>query len=1333
MSKTSCPPAFRLLLVLLAIFTASPVLAQRIAPANDGTRTQVRQRGNRFDIEGGRRSRDGRNLFHSFERFGLSREQVANFQSDPAIRNILARIRGGDASLIDGILRVSGGNSNLYLINPAGIIFGRNARLDVPAAFTATTATGIGFANGWLSDIGRPDYAALVGEPIGFDFALTQSGAIVNSGNLAVTEGQSLTLLGGTVVNTGEIAAPGGNLTIAAVPGTHRVRLSQTGSLLSLELPTESSANAADASLPTSPLSLPSLLTGGEELQSATDLIVQPDGTVQLRGSGTVIPTQPGTTIVSGTLNAATSGTPANPEITVVGDRIALLDANLDASSATGGRIRVGGDLQGTGTLPQSQVVYVDPSSSLAANANSATAAGNGGQVIIWSEQGTQFFGNISATGGATGGNGGFAEVSSRGQLTFAGQTNLSAANGRLGTLLLDPTNILISDTAPATPGTDTALPDILAGEFAGDITINAATLTAQAADVILEATNNITVSPSIATLSFVPSSGGSIRFTADADRDRTGGFFSPTSTIFTNGRDLTISGATIATGDILTQSGFGEFVGASGDVTLTATGDITTGAISTAAGFGALAGDVTIASSQGSVTVETIDASSPFGEAGDVAIAGDRVQLTGTLPTEEGIAASIDVTGGLDGGVPGTIAIQFAGGAENRPFVVGTPGIAGTTLSGSAGSLTAGPGGTIASGNYTVAPAGNTLNPEPAIAIASVNAAPTITPGTTALTTLVGEPLSIPVSSFVAGVTDPNGDVTLLRLTSLPLEGTLTLNGVPILPGTLLAPTDTLVYTPPLDVPAILPVFEVVAVDLANGVPSLSSSAPIAVQVTIRNPPTPGPRPRPGPNPRPTPDPDPDPRPTPDPDPDPRPPDPRPSPSPLPPSPPEPLTSADPRVDTPPLTQPIPQVTLPPTLIDTDLPRLERQYSSDFEDYLGLPPQPIVTLDQAKELAQDIQQATGEQPAFIYISFVPEGINPLAIDPLAEESDQLDLVVVTAQGLIRRRVPEATRSALLKLAQDFRSEITNPRNLETTSYLADAQQLYQWLITPLADELKTQGITNLVFLPDMGLRSLPFAALHDGQQFLIEQYSVGLMPSLSLTDTRYVDVRRAQLLAMGISESTQGQNPLPVVPTELSTLVLRLWQGGRIVLNNDATIENFKQVRQTQPFGIIHLATHADFVPGPITNSYIQFWDERLLMDQVRQLRWNDPPVEMLVLSACRTALGNEQAELGFAGLAVQTGVKSAVASLWFVNDTATAALMTRFYDALTNAPIKAEALRQAQIAMVRGQVTIANGQIQGIPGIGSIPLPPGDNSFSGSLSHPYYWAAFTIIGNPW
>nr|RNJ67960.1 MAG: filamentous hemagglutinin N-terminal domain-containing protein [Leptolyngbya sp. IPPAS B-1204] len=121
-------------LLLLILLWAGAAEAQRITPARDGTGTVVNRQGNRIDISGGTRSRDNANLFHSFEQFGLSREQIANFLSRPDIRNILGRVVGGDASVINGLIRVTGGNSNLYLMNPAGIVFGPNARLDVPAA-----------------------------------------------------------------------------------------------------------------------------------------------------------------------------------------------------------------------------------------------------------------------------------------------------------------------------------------------------------------------------------------------------------------------------------------------------------------------------------------------------------------------------------------------------------------------------------------------------------------------------------------------------------------------------------------------------------------------------------------------------------------------------------------------------------------------------------------------------------------------------------------------------------------------------------------------------------------------------------------------------------------------------------------------------------------------------------------------------------------------------------------------------------------------------------------------------------------------------------------------
>ncbi|NER50087.1 MAG: CHAT domain-containing protein [Symploca sp. SIO1A3] len=291
-------------------------------------------------------------------------------------------------------------------------------------------------------------------------------------------------------------------------------------------------------------------------------------------------------------------------------------------------------------------------------------------------------------------------------------------------------------------------------------------------------------------------------------------------------------------------------------------------------------------------------------------------------------------------------------------------------------------------------------------------------------------------------------------------------------------------------------------------------------------------------------------------------------------------------------------------------------------------------------------------------------------------------------------------------------------------------QQLYQWLIGPLEADLQAQGINNLTFILETGLRSLPLAALHDGTSFIIEKYSINLMPSLSLTDTRYVGINNSKMLAMGAAEFTD-QNALPSVPIELSTIMGQLWEG-KSFLNEEFTFEQLQSARNTQPFGIVHLATHGEFKAGKLSNSYIQLWDRKLQLNQMRDLGFNNPPVELLVLSACRTALGDREAELGFAGLAVLAGVKSALGSLWYISDEGTLGFMSNFYQQLQQSSIKAEALRQTQLAMLRGEVRLENGQL--ISGNLTIPSSPelkklGDQN----LAHPYYWSAFTLIGSPW
>ena len=249
---------------------AGTTQAQSVSPATDGTGTIVTPDGNRFDIHGGSLSGNGANLFHSFEKFGLNQEQMANFLSNPQIQNILGRVVGGDASIVDGLIQVTGGNSNLFLMNPSGFIFGNNAQLNVPASFTATTANGIQFGDRWFNAAGINDYANLVGNPDGFAFTMKEPGAIINTGDLAVDAEQTLSLMGGTVASTGKLSAPDGEIIVTAVLGESLVRLSMPGNVLAIEI----DPNALGGSQPSEwnlPIAaLPDLLTVGAIAPSET-------------------------------------------------------------------------------------------------------------------------------------------------------------------------------------------------------------------------------------------------------------------------------------------------------------------------------------------------------------------------------------------------------------------------------------------------------------------------------------------------------------------------------------------------------------------------------------------------------------------------------------------------------------------------------------------------------------------------------------------------------------------------------------------------------------------------------------------------------------------------------------------------------------------------------------------------------------------------------------------------------------------------------------------------------------------------------------------------------
>ncbi|MGB3534988.1 MAG: CHAT domain-containing protein [Microcoleaceae cyanobacterium] len=399
---------------------------------------------------------------------------------------------------------------------------------------------------------------------------------------------------------------------------------------------------------------------------------------------------------------------------------------------------------------------------------------------------------------------------------------------------------------------------------------------------------------------------------------------------------------------------------------------------------------------------------------------------------------------------------------------------------------------------------------------------------------------------------------------------------------------------------------------------------------------------------------------------------------------------------------------------IDLTLLQLEQSRTKEFEEFFEIE---VAARDRetVQKILQQVETETDEKYGIVYV---------------VSRENQLEIILLPASGSpIRRSVTEANQEQFLSTVRQLQINLIRSRSRNRELYKAAAKQLYEWLITPIETDLEQLGITTMLFSFDAGFRSLPMGALWDGQQFLAEKYNYSLIPSSSLINTEHSNLNNAKILVMGAS-TFEEQNPLPAVPIEIDT-ILQLWQG-QSFLNEAFTLENLKNQRQESDFSIVHLATHADFQSGTSDNSYIQLWDQKLSLTQLPLLNWGNPPVELLVLSACRTAIGNREAELGFAGLALQSGVKSAIASLWYVNDQGTLALMSQFYADLKQTSIKAAALRQAQLEMIRGNIRIENNQL--ITNEQTITLPPEFTELANEdLSHPYYWAGFTVIGTPW
>ncbi|MEM1427128.1 MAG: filamentous hemagglutinin N-terminal domain-containing protein, partial [Cyanobacteria bacterium P01_H01_bin.130] len=309
--------AIALAAVWNAAWNSAPAIAQSVIPAPDELSTQVQSQGNTFEITGGQVSGDGASLFHSFSEFNLNQGETAQFLTPANTQSVLGRVVGGNPSFVDGTLQLLGSQADLYLLNPAGLVFGQNATLDVPGVFLGSTATGIGFedASGavqWFDVFAPAAAQTFGGSPSLLRFEVEVPGSIANFGNLTVAPGEQIWLVGGNVLQAGSLTAPAGTIAITAVEGNQLARFAPVVPFSFSAVPIGTALRQLappappTAPAPFSPLDLPALLTGAEGLYPASQVTINDQGQVLLQGGSVpniAVNTNPGVATLNGTID----------------------------------------------------------------------------------------------------------------------------------------------------------------------------------------------------------------------------------------------------------------------------------------------------------------------------------------------------------------------------------------------------------------------------------------------------------------------------------------------------------------------------------------------------------------------------------------------------------------------------------------------------------------------------------------------------------------------------------------------------------------------------------------------------------------------------------------------------------------------------------------------------------------------------------------------------------------------------------------------------------------------------------------------------------------------
>lgn len=330
----------------------------------------------------------------------------------------------------------------------------------------------------------------------------------------------------------------------------------------------------------------------------------------------------------------------------------------------------------------------------------------------------------------------------------------------------------------------------------------------------------------------------------------------------------------------------------------------------------------------------------------------------------------------------------------------------------------------------------------------------------------------------------------------------------------------------------------------------------------------------------------------------------------------------------------------------------------------------------------------------------IPQGAAVIHIITL---SDRIEMLIGFGAE-IRKITVQIKRAEFVEIVKTFRHRL---EKRTTREYLINANRLYDLLIRPLEEPLRLWKANTIVFITDGPLRTIPLGALYDGHEFLINKFALATTPGLSLTDLgiKKAEKDRPEVLLAGLTEPVQGYPALMNVAEEMNAI--KEQYAGKALQNREFTIEHLKKELEQTPYSVVHIASHGEF-SGDAAGTFLLAWDEKLTLDHLEKFlgisRFRKKQVDLLTLSACRTAAGDDRAALGIAGVAIKAGARSAVATLWNINDQASTELITELYSQMKVATMsKAKALQQAQLKLLN----------------------------DARYRHPYYWSPFLLIGN--